>query len=252
MVPAMGIIVLVLLTSNLGGIGSNAGKQSGFAISSSMLPPSISAPRLDSNQALIVSDQVPTSPGTYDWQWLDSVDGSPYTNATACSTPAGVSAASGSTETCSVSTGVLHAGGSYHFKLETTKTANGSIVQTSPASPDVKVKHPLRITDRPRTGGGLIHQSAKLVVTVLLQGTGWAPYNWTWLLSVNGGPYQVATVCTQDNGTARAGEVYLNCTVPGGTLTVGDTYEFEFRITDSATLPEIVTSRPGNHPVSVV
>ncbi|MCI4357879.1 MAG: hypothetical protein L3J95_05925, partial [Thermoplasmata archaeon] len=81
-----------------------------------------------------------------------------------------------------------------------------------------------------------------LTVTGTIPSTGASPYSWQWLISINGGSYAVATQCAANSGSGAAGGATETCSVASGTLTVGDTYAFELKLTDGATTPETATS----------
>ncbi len=205
--------------------------------------PTVSATSLDVNQPLTVTGTIPTtgtSPYSYEWLW--SVNGGAYAEATICSTDSGSGAAGGATETCSIAAGALTAGDHYNFKLEVTDSATTAETKNSAASAKVTVKSELAAPSAPTVSSTRLVVTQKLTVSAKLPSTGTASYSWQWLVSVNGGSYVDATQCAPSSGTGGAASAHVACSIVGGTLTVGDTYSFELVVTDSATTPETATS----------
>jgi hypothetical protein len=81
-----------------------------------------------------------------------------------------------------------------------------------------------------------------LTLTGTIPSTGTPTYSWEWLISIDGGAYVAATQCVVNGGTGASGGATERCSIAAGTLTAGDTYSFELRVTDSATSPDSQTS----------
>jgi hypothetical protein len=205
--------------------------------------PHVSATSLDVNQALTVTGTVPssgTAPYSYEWMW--SVNGGTYVEATICATPSGTGIAGGTPVTCSIAANALTAGDHYNFKLEVKDSATSVETETSAASARVTVKSMLTAPGAPSVSSTRLVVSQTLTVTGTLPSSGSSPYSWQWLISVNGGSYVDATQCAANSGSGGGSGAHVTCTIAGGTLTVGDTYSFELVVTDGATVSETVTS----------
>jgi Thermopsin len=214
--------------------------------------PTVSATALDVNQALTVSDTLPTSgTGPYAWGWLESVNGGAYAATTICSTNSGTGGTGGASVTCSIAASALTAGSTYRFELTVTDSAQVAETQTSSASPTVTVSSVLKAASGPKPNNPALDVNQVLSVTSNLPTTGTAPYSWTWLVSVNSGAYVTATQCSVDSGSGAASGVKVTCSVPANTLVVGSYYNFEVRVTDSATAPETTTSAASLNTVTV-
>ena len=213
--------------------------------------PTVSATKLDVNQALTVTGTIPsTGTSTYSWQWLVSVNGGAYVDATQCATNSGSGAAAGATETCSIAANTLTVGDTYAFELQVTDSASTPETVTSAASPTVTVKSALTAPAAPTVSATTISPSQTLTVTGTIPSTGTSTYSWQWLVSVNGGAYVDATQCATNSGSGAAAGATETCSIAGGTLTAHDTYNFELEVTDSATTGETATS-PASSTVTV-
>ncbi len=203
--------------------------------------PSVSAPALDVDQALLVTGTIPTTGvPSYAWQWLVSVNGGSYASATQCAANSGSGASAGATESCSVTGGTLTIGDTYAFEMQVTDSASES--QTSIASPTVTVASALTAPAAPAVSATTLDTDQVLSVTGTIPSTGTSSYAWTWLNSVNGGSYATATLCSTNGGVGAAAGAPETCSVPSGSLAGGDTYAFELQVADSATSPETQTS----------
>ncbi len=205
--------------------------------------PGVSATALDQNQALTVTDTIPTT-GTapYTWTWLVSVNGASYGTATKCAVDTGDGASAGDAVTCAIAASALTKGDTYAFELKVTDSASTPETETSAASSTVTVSSSLASPPKPGVNYPALDDNQVLTVTGKLPSSGTAPYSWEWLISVNGGAYTEATVCAPTTGSGGSVGEGVTCSVPGGTLLPGDYYTFELRVTDSATSPETSTS----------
>ncbi|MGA8302710.1 MAG: hypothetical protein WA691_05875 [Thermoplasmata archaeon] len=205
--------------------------------------PTVSAAKLDVNQALTVTGTIPaTGTSTYSWQWLISVNGGAYAAATQCSVNGGSGAAAGAPEVCSFAASTLTVGDSYALELEVTDSASTPETVTSTASSTVTVSAALTASTAPALSATKLDLNQVLTVTATLPSTGTSPYSWKWLISVDGGAFAATTQCAANSGSGGAGGAPESCSIAGGTLTAGDTYAFELQVTDSATVAESSTS----------
>ena len=201
--------------------------------------PTLSATKLDVNQASSVSGTVPsTGTSTYAWQWLVSVNGGPYSSATQCAVNGGGGATDAATETCNIAASTLATGDTYSFELMVTDSATSPETQTSSASLTVTVSSALTSPGTPSASAASLDSDQVLTITGTIPSTGTPTHSWQWLISTNGGAYADATQCAVSSGTGAAGGAIETCTVSVGTLTAGDTYAFELKVTDSASAPE--------------
>ena len=151
----------------------------------------------------------------------------------------------GATETCTIAPNTLTVGDHYNFKLQVKDSA--TVVEKADL---------LRLLDGPHQLGADGAGDAEGEPDPDRRepgahGDGEDPPTpgsdrdtWTWTVSVNGGAYSTATQCATDSGSGSAGAT-VTCMITGGTLTSGDTYNFELQITDSASAPEVQTSAPS-------
>ncbi len=205
--------------------------------------PTNSATKLDLNQGLTIDDAIPTSgTATYSWQWLVSVNGGTYADATVCATNAGSGAAAGATETCSVAANGLTTGDNYAFELEVTDGATTPESVTSAASATVTVSSALSAPAAPTLSASALDLNQAMTISGNVPSTGTAPYSWAWLVSLNGGAYATATECAVDDGSGAAAGAAESCSIAANTLSAGTTLAFKLESTDSATSAETVTS----------
>jgi len=223
-----------------------SGASSTVTVYTALTPPSVptvSATALDVNQALTVQSTL-TSTGapTYSWAWLVSINSGAYAAATQCATNSGSGAAGGATETCSIAAGTLTAGDTYNFEKKVTDSATSAETQTSGASSTVAVHTALTAPSVPTVSATALDVNQALTVQSTLTSTGAPTYSWAWLISINSGAYAAATQCAANSGSGAAGGATETCSIAASTLTAGDTYNFELKVTDSATSAETQTS----------
>ena len=205
--------------------------------------PSTSVTLLDVNQALTVTGTMPTTgTPTYSWQWMISVNGGGYAPATQCAVDSGTGASTGATETCSISTDTLTIGDTYAFELAVADSASSPESATSSASSTVAVSSALTAPVTPGVSATSLDLNQALTVTSTMPATGTSTYSWVWLVSVNGGAFGATTLCATSSGSGASASAIETCSIPAGTLTVGDTYSFELKVSDSASTPESGTS----------
>jgi hypothetical protein len=206
--------------------------------------PTVSATALDVDQALTVTGTIPTT-GTpsYSWEWLVSINGGTYATATQCAVNNGIGAPSGALKTCVVSEDALVAGSSYTFELGVTDSASTTETQESSPTPAVVVGSALTAPAVPTVSATALDADQALTVSGTIPSAGTPTYSWQWLVSVNGKAYAAATQCAVNGGVGAAGGARKTCSIPTSTLTIGDTYAFELRVSDSSgVLPETNTS----------
>ncbi len=75
--------------------------------------------------------------------------------------------------------------------------------------------------------------------------TGSAPFEYEWLVSVNGGVFGKANVCSIPDGSGVPKGTVETCTVPAGTLISGKSYAFTFAINDSTGSSAVSTPSPN-------
>jgi hypothetical protein len=208
--------------------------------------PTVSATKLDYNQALTVSGTIPlTGTPTYSWQWLVQLNGAgSYVDTTQCAANSGSLASGGAPVTCLIAASTLTVTDTYKFELQVTDSATVTESATSAASAKVTVTSTLTTPATPIPSATSLPASQTLTVPGTIPATGASTYSWQWLVSVNSGVYASATQCAipGGSGAVSGGET---CTIPGGTLTANTNYNFELRVTDTATSPETTTSLPS-------
>jgi hypothetical protein len=211
--------------------------------------PSVSATKLDVDQALTVTDSLQTTGAApYQYEWMVTT-GSGYAKATVCGTPSASGASGGTMETCSIGSNVLSPGLSYTFELKVNDSASTSTSVTSAASTSVPVKAALTAPVAPAVSSTVLDVNQVLTVTDTIPSTGTSTYDYQWMVSVNSGTFSDTTQCTVNTGTnVAAGS--KTCTVDANILAVGSSYSFELEVTDSATVAESQTS-PASSTVTV-
>ena len=205
--------------------------------------PTLSATALDFNQALTVTGTVPTTgTATYSYQWLVSIDGGSFADATQCSHNSGSGAAAGATEMCTIAASSLAVGDTYAFEFQVTDGATSAESGTSIASGTVVVTSTLTAPGAPTLSASLLDADQTLTVSGTVSSTGTAPYAWQWLVAVNAGGYAATTQCASNSGSGATAGAPETCSISGGGLTAGDSYKFELMVTDSASSAESATS----------
>ena len=225
---------------------------SGSAIVSSQLTAPAAATlalsALDLDQAETINGMMPstgTSPYTY--SWLVSYNGGGYVAATQCAVNSLAGQVAGSTATCSVPANAFPAG-AYNFELQVTDGASATVA--SAASSTLNVRSQLTAPAAPTLSSNAIDTTQPITITSSIPFSGTAPYDYSWLVSIDGAPYGVTTRCDTNSGTGQPANTLESCFVPGNTLSAGDTYALELQVTDSASLPEIATSASNTFTVS--
>jgi len=205
--------------------------------------PTMSAVTLDVNQELTGTGTIPsTGTPSYSWQWLISTDGGAYVDATQCSVNSGAGAGTGVTERCSIVAGTLTGGHSYALELKVTDSASAPESKTSSPSPGVMVQTALTAPAAPTPSATALDVNQALTTTGTIPSTGTPSYSWQWLVSVNGGSYAAAMHCAVGSGTEASGGATEACSIAANSLTTGDRYAFELKVTDGASTPETQTS----------
>ena len=120
------------------------------------------------------------------------------------------------------------------FPVTLNSIGNTIIVNTQLAAPAA-----------PTLPANAIDHTQPITITGVIPSTGTPPYDYSWLVSIDGPPYVVATRCGVDIGTGQAANAVESCVVPGNTLSAGNTYALELQVEDGASTPEVVTS-PSN------
>ncbi|MGD1099630.1 MAG: hypothetical protein ABR888_04725 [Thermoplasmata archaeon] len=205
--------------------------------------PASGATALDADQTLTVTGTIPTT-GTpnYSWQWLISIQGAPYINATQCAVNSGSGASAGATETCRIAASAWTVGDNYTFELTVTDSASTPEIATSSPSSTVTASSTLTAPTALALSATVLDADQVLTVTGATPSTGTSPYSWQWLVSVNGGPYGPTTLCVVSSGGGASGGAPETCSISGATLTASDSYLFELKVTDSASSPEALVS----------
>ena len=208
--------------------------------------PTPSATKLDVDQSLTVTATIPTTgTATYAWQWLISVNGETYADTFQCGMNGGLGASGDAGEICVIAASTLTVDTTYNFELMVTDSASSAEIQISSASSTVVVRSTLTSPGAPTVSATTLDTDQTLTVTATIPPTGTPTYTWHWLVSVNGGTYAAATQCVINGGVGAAGGATETCTILGGTLTPGDSYKFDLRVTDSASTPEAQPSLPS-------
>ncbi|MGC2789674.1 MAG: hypothetical protein WA547_06420 [Thermoplasmata archaeon] len=214
----------------------------GVLVDPTLTPPATpisSTTALDANQAWTITGIIPsTGTPTYSWQWLISVAGGAFANATQCATNNGTGAQREAPESCTIAPNTLTSGESYALEFLVRDNATLPETGTSPASPTLAVSPALTAPPAPIPSATLLDSDLPLTVTGIIPMTGTPAYSWQWLISVGGGAYVDATECSVNSGSGAAAGATEICNITAGTLTAGQTYAFEFLVTDSASTPE--------------
>ena len=87
----------------------------------------------------------------------------------------------------------------------------------------------------PTLSAATIDANQAETVSGSIPSTGTSPYSWSWLISINGGGYSTATQCATNSGTGASASAPETCSISASTLTGGDTYNFELKVTDATT-----------------
>lgn len=221
-----------------------------FAVDSQLTPastPSVSSAILDLDQAATTTETLSstlpsTGTPTYDYEWEESVNGGPYSEASACAVDS-ASGVSAGTYTCSIAAGTFVSTGTYAFYLGTSDSATMAETATSPST-TITVNSQLLAPAAPTLSPSVTTMDADQGITAStsLPTTGTASYSWTWEISVNGAPATPTSVCDTNGGTGGTAAGAVSCIVDPDQLTPGTTVSFVLQVTDSATLAETVSS----------
>jgi hypothetical protein len=205
--------------------------------------PDVSATALDWNQALMVTDAIPsTGSSTYSWQWLIAVNGGSFVDATECSVNSGTGAAAGAQKTCTAPLDTLTVGYTYALEFQVTDSANVPETQISPVSSTVSVDTTMTTPAAASVSATKLDVDQSLTVTDTVPTTGTPGYSWQWEISVNGSAYVSATQCAVNSGFGAAAGALETCAISSGTFFAGGTYAFKFMVKDSASTQETATA----------
>ena len=199
--------------------------------------PSVNATKLDTNQSFLAQSSIPST-GTpkYKYVWLESFNGGTYTLASQCQTPSGSNVTALTAVSCNIPSGTL-VPGTYAFVLNVTDNATLPESTQSAASPMVNVTAALTSPGAPTVSATRLDSNQTLFVNSSSPSTGTSPYNYSWLVSVNGGAPTLASQCASDTGRVTTGGKF-SCVVAPGTLSPGTTYVFYDQLNDSANTTE--------------
>ncbi|HYB79060.1 MAG TPA: hypothetical protein VEG66_04785, partial [Thermoplasmata archaeon] len=209
--------------------------------------PSTSATALDDNQPLTVNGILPST-GTvpYSWQWLVSVNGGAYADASACEVASGSGAMASALETCVIPANSLTVGDSYSFELQVTDSATTAENALSPTSSGVTVNSALAAPAAPMVSATALDADQTETVTGTIPTSGTARYSWLWLVSIDGATDRATTQCARNAGGGAAGGATETCSIAAGTLTAGDSLTFELQVTDGSGAGRVTeTSNPS-------
>jgi hypothetical protein len=205
--------------------------------------PSVSATKLDVDQPETATGTIPsTGIGPYSYSWLISVNGASYTSATQCNVATGTNQNAGNTVTCNIPANTLTIGNTYNFELQVTDSASTPDTVASAQSATVVVASQLITPTTPSVSATALDVDQPETVNGIIPSTGSSQYSYTWLVSINGASYVTATQCVANTGSNQNAGAVITCSINGGTLTIGNTYNFELRVSDGATVPEATTS----------
>ncbi|MGA2874448.1 MAG: hypothetical protein ABSE82_02805, partial [Nitrososphaerales archaeon] len=110
----------------------------------------------------------------------------------------------------------------------------------SSGSTTLTVNSALTVPTTPTLSAATIDVNQAETVGGTIPSTGTSPYSWTWMVSINAGGYSTATQCATNSGTGASANAAETCSISASTLTAGNTYNFELKVTDTA--GAIVTS----------
>jgi hypothetical protein len=205
--------------------------------------PLISASGLDRNQVETLNSILPST-GTppYTYTWHISVNGGSFSTATECTQPTGSGQSAGNTVTCTIPANTLDAGNSYNFALEIADSATAPESQFSGTSNTVAVYSQLAAPSAPTVFRPKIEFNQPETINDTMPSSGTPPYSYAWLMSTNGQSYSATTPCATSSGSGIPAGNIVTCSISPNTLTVGNTYNFELTVTDSANSPNAATS----------
>jgi hypothetical protein len=185
---------------------------------------------IDSGQSITLKATPSGGSGTYTYRWYS---GSTSNTCTALGSP--VPEATAATYSASPTT-------TTYYCYVVTDSATVPETQTSVGSLVVNVNSALTVPSAPTVSATAVNVNQAVSITVTLPSTGTPPYSWQWLVLIGSDPYSNATQCAVNNGTGASAGATETCSIVANTLTAGDTYTFELRVTDGATSPVTQTS----------
>jgi large repetitive protein len=197
--------------------------------------PTPSSPSIGVGESITLTANPSGGSGSYSFQWYS---GATATGCTGLGSP--ISAATASTYVASPSS-------STYYCYFVTDSHSGTATS---AADLVTVNSALTAPATPAVSGTALDADQPLMVTGTIPTTGTPAYSWQWLVSTDAATYTSATECAVDSGTGGNGGSPESCSVVANSLTPGDQYSFELKVTDSAATPETATSAPSS-PVSV-
>ena len=206
-------------------------------VNSVLVAPTVSASlaTIDQGQSSsLTSSTVSTGTSPYTYQWYQEAPGdTTFTEVGgATSTSYGFSTTGSTAE------------GAWSFELQVIDSSGTPATVTSGVVA-LTVNSALTAPSTPSVSASLLDADQSLTATATLPSTGTPNYGWQWLVSVNDGGFDAATQCTTGSGSGVGGGTAEVCTIPGGTLAAGSTYAFELEVSDSASMPESVSSAPS-------
>ena len=196
--------------------------------------PTPSSPILDAGQSVTLTAEPSGGSGSYSYQWYS---GSTASECTGLGSP--IAGMTSSTYVASPTT-------TTYYCYVVADSPHPGAGPASAASQGVLVTvNPALAAPAPPTGSSTtLNVGETLTVTGTIPSSGTPTYSWEWLTSIDGGAFENATQCGVNRGAGAVGGATETCSIEARTLTAGDAYAFELRVTDNASSPVIQTSAP--------
>ena len=198
-------------------------------------PPTPLSPTIDLGQSIVLAAQASGGSGAYAYQWYSA-----NTSAGCLAGTSPLAGATSSTYSASPTNSTYYCYGV--SDVGTGANASGPIMGGASL---VTVDSALVSSTAPTTSGTSLSAGEVLTISATIPATGTAPYAWTWLVSLNGGPWVPASGCgTSTNGTGAIAGSTETCQMAAAQLAGGGHYSFALEVTDSSAVPSTVISPP--------
>ena len=197
--------------------------------------PTPSNPSLDNGQSITLASNASGGPAPYTYQWY-----------------------SGASSTCSLDTPIIGANSQTYtayplldtyFCYKVTDSASPTPSSATSNTDLVTINNALISPLAPTVTSARLDADQALTVNGIVPSTGTPPYSWQWLYSTGGAYISANGLCATGAGSGAVANAPEQCAISANTLTVGDTYSFELRVTDSANTPETMTSSTSSNVV---
>ncbi len=138
----------------------------------------------------------------------------------------------GTGSTLTITSSVSDTPGTYYY---CTSVQDGAGVFANPTTTaSVMLSAPLTASSTPQATPTLVDQNQSLQLTSILPSSGTAPLAWVWQVSLNGGAYSTASLCSTSSGSGASYGATETCSISASSWPSSGSYSFRLNTSDSS------------------